>query len=313
MEVLHVSEALHGKRLDIALTVHDKVSSRAEAQRIIKSGSLTINNSTVKISPNRKVIIGDLISFSIPDQEPSTSVPIPGNLDIVFEDDYLVVINKPKGMVVHPAAGHFDDTLVNYLLHHTKLANSDPIRPGVVHRIDKDTSGLLVVAKSLQAHESLAKQFSEHSIARRYQAICWGEPDRQSGTIDEPLGRHPVDRKKFAIRENGKEAVTHWKLIESFEYLSLIECQLETGRTHQIRVHLNSIGHSILGDPVYGRYRNFGTKIPRELEGLLKNYNGQALHAKRLGFLHPHLDEWMEFESEIPEDMRQVLNALENI
>ncbi len=311
MEVLRVEEASDSLRLDIVLTSHEKVSSRSEAQRIIKNGNITINHSDEKTSPKRKVKTGDLIEFTVPPLPPTNITPVAKSLDIRFEDDHLIVLNKPKGMVVHPSTGHYNDTLVNYLLFHTTLSNKDPVRPGIVHRIDKDTSGLLVVAKDNHSHEHLAKQFFHHTIERTYEAIVWGEPDQPVGKINKPIGRHPSDRKKFAVRESGKQAITHWKSLKKLRYLSLLECKLETGRTHQIRVHLSSIGHPLLGDKVYGRYRNFGNKLSQETINLLKQCEGQALHAKSLGFLHPFRDERMIFESESPQYMKRIIEALE--
>ena len=312
MEVLRVEESLDGQRLDIVLASHEKVSSRAEAQKIIKLGHLTVNESDEKITAKRIVKSGDVIEFTILPPPPSDLVPVAHPLDIVYEDDLLIVLNKPSGMVVHPSAGHFNDTLVNYLLHHTRLAKNDPVRPGIVHRIDKDTSGLLVVAKDLKTHEHLAKQFFHHTVKREYEAIVWGVPKQPSGRIEAALGRHPVDRKKFAVRQQGKQAVTHWKVVKKFKYLSLIACRLETGRTHQIRIHMSSIGYPLLGDSTYGRFRNYEKKISSTTLALLKAYQGQALHAKKLGFIHPGTGQWMHFESDNPKEMQAVISALES-
>ena len=312
MECFWVLEADDSKRLDIVLASHEKIASRSEAQRIIKSGSLSINGSSEKISPKRSVSAGDRIEFTIPEPPPSDLVAVEKQLNIEFEDDHLIIVNKPSGMVVHPAAGHHTDTLVNYLLHHTHLPENDPTRPGIVHRIDKDTSGLLVIAKDPYTHEHLANQFFDHSIERTYQAIVWGIPAQPTGTVDQPLGRHPSHRKKYTIRPNGKRAVTHWKLLQKLIYLSLIECRLETGRTHQIRVHLSSIGHSLLGDTLYGRYRNYEKKLSSNTVNLLKRYKGQALHAKSLGFIHPASNNWVRFDSEIPDEMKAIITAMEN-
>lgn len=310
MEELRVEETDDSKRLDVVLASHDKVSSRSEAQRIIKSGNVSINETDLKITPKRIVKKGDLIRFTLIPPEDTTIIPVEKKLNIVFEDQHLLVVNKPRGMVVHPSAGHYNDTLVNYLLHHTSLSDFDDSRPGIVHRIDKDTSGLLVVAKNNKIHEDLSKQFFYHSINRLYYAIVWGTPKVISGTVDKPIGRHPSDRKKFSIRESGKNAVTHWKLLESYKYLSLIECQLETGRTHQIRVHMNSISHPLLGDAIYGRFRNYGNKISPDLFKKLKEFEGQALHAKMLGFEHPESKKWLEFDSGLPLEMETLLNVL---
>ncbi len=311
MENLVVEETFDSTRLDIVLSNHPEVSSRAEAQRIIKSGSVKINDSDEKISPKRKVRTGDIVIFSVLPPPQSSLIPVPFDLDIVFEDQHLIVVNKPCGVVVHPAAGHHSDTLVNYLLHHTGLSNVNQTRPGIVHRIDKDTSGLLVVAKDNKTHENLAKQFYHHQITRKYEAIIWGVPKDIKGTINQPVGRHPVNRKKFAIRENGKNAITHWRVLRNYKYLCLVECRLETGRTHQIRIHMNSIGHSLLGDPLYGKYRNYDGKLPKESIAILKGVTSQALHAKSLGFTHPISGNLMRFETPLPDNMQGVISNLE--
>jgi 23S rRNA pseudouridine1911/1915/1917 synthase len=312
MELFRVSTTLDHKRLDVVLSSHPKISSRAEAQRLIQAGVVQINDSGEKVSPKRIVRTGDVVTFELLPLPVSTVIPVPFDLDIPYEDPYLLVVNKPKGVVVHPAAGHTTDTLVNYLLHHSKLSGKDPIRPGIVHRIDKDTSGLLVIAKDNATHDHLAKQFFEHSIQRIYYAIIWGVPKQSSGVIDQPLGRHPKNRKKFTIREGGKRALTRWKMVKPFRYLSLIQCELETGRTHQIRVHLSSIGHPLLGDSVYGSFKHYAEKFSPELKSVLKTYDGQALHAKSLGFIHPHSEEWIECHSDLPEGMTVAISALED-
>ncbi len=311
METLQVEEREDSKRLDIVLASHQKVASRSEAQRIIKSGKIKINASSEKISPKLKVKRGDLIEFTVIPPASTDILPVAKPLDIQYEDDYLIIINKPSGMVVHPSAGHYNDTLVNYLLYHTTLSDKDPVRPGIVHRIDKDTSGLLVVAKDNRTHDNLAKQFFHHTIERTYEALVWGTPEQPVGKIDKPLGRHPSDRKKFAVREHGKNAVTHWKTVLKLKYLSLIQCRLETGRTHQIRVHLSSVGHPLLGDKVYGRYRNYANKLSKDTVKLLKQREGQALHAKSLAFQHPKEGKWIRFEIERPEYMNAIIKAMQ--
>jgi len=311
MERLSVSEALNQKRLDVVLSTHSKIASRSEAQRHIREGVVQVNHSHERVSAKRLVHSGDIITFTIMPQQISELVPVPFNLDICFEDEYLLVVNKPRGVVVHPAAGHANDTLVNFLLHHTRLPGLDPLRPGIVHRIDKDTSGLLVIAKDTTTHEHLAKQFFNHSVSRIYQAIVWGVPIPLEGMINKPLGRHPKNRKKIAIREDGKSAVTHWKVIKSFHYLSHLQCRLETGRTHQIRVHLSSMGHPLLGDTLYGSFRQFAGKFPEELRTQLRKTEGQALHAGSLGFVHPKTGEWLEYHSDLPEDMKNLLATLD--
>jgi 23S rRNA pseudouridine1911/1915/1917 synthase len=228
-------------------------------------------------------------------------------LDIVFEDDHLLIVDKPAGLVVHPAAGNLDGTLVNALLHHCagRLSGIGGVaRPGIVHRIDKDTSGLLVVAKTDPAHEGLSRQFAAHSIDRRYNAIVAGLPAAK-GTVDAPLARSPHDRKKVAIQPHGKRAVTHYSLVEVLRRAALVECRLETGRTHQVRVHMASIGHPLLGDPVYGRNRPEHRDVLKRIA-----FDRQALHAAHLGFIHPVTSAPMAFESKMPHDMQDLFTAL---
>ncbi|NQU63468.1 MAG: RluA family pseudouridine synthase [SAR324 cluster bacterium] len=311
MESFRVPDALNQKRLDIVLSSHEKICSRAEAQRLIHAGIVQINRSTEKATAKKPVKAGDIITFNLLPQSVSEVVPVPYALDILFEDPFLLIVNKPSGVVVHPAAGHTSDTLVNFLLYHSKLSGKDPIRPGIVHRIDKDTSGLLVIAKDNKTHDHLAQQFFEHTILRIYQAIVWGVPKQSNGIIDKPLGRHPQNRKKITIKENGKRAKTLWNIVKTYRYLSLVECSLETGRTHQIRVHLSSIGHPLLGDLVYGSFKNYAQKFPAVLKSTLKACDGQALHAKSLGFIHPKTGKWLEYHSDLPKEMRSVIQALE--
>ncbi len=311
MEYLRAGKCHDSKRLDIVLSSHEKIFSRSEAKRLINDGRVKVNGSDDNVAPKRIIRTDDVIEFSAAPPVVSELIPVPYPLEIVYEDKHLLIVDKPTNMVVHPSIGHHSDTLVNYLLHHSKLSNTDATRPGIVHRIDKDTSGLLVVAKDNDTHEKLARQFRLHEISRKYEAIVWGVPDRQKGVIDQPLGRHPVDRKKFAIKSGGKRAVTHWRVLKRFDHLSLLECTLETGRTHQIRVHLSSIGHSLLGDPVYGRFRHYAKKYPQDVVSVLKQSTSQALHAKSLGFLHPQTHEWMEFQSPLPAEMQRVISTLE--
>ena len=310
METIVVDENLVSKRLDVALGEHPKIASRSKAKKMIKKALVCIGNSTEQLKPNRILKRGDTIVFTITPVVNTNLVAVPFDLDILYEDDYLLVVNKPKGMVVHPGAGHQSDTLVNYLLHHTRLSNIDATRPGIVHRIDKDTSGLLVAAKDNRTQEQLAQQFAAHNVDRKYRSIVWGVPKVRNGIIDKSLGRHPVHRKKFAVRENGKFSVTHWRIMEEYRHLSLLECRLETGRTHQIRVHLSSIGHPVLGDGVYGRFRQFARHYPENLRQILAEFSGQALHAKTLGFVHPRTNKHIHFDSQLPKDMQSVTSAL---
>lgn len=273
--------------------------SRSQVQIWLKEQQVTVNGDIVR--SNYKVKSGDQIEIKIPEPEElvieAENIP----LTIVYEDQDVAVIDKPQGMVVHPAAGHSNGTLVNALMYHIKDLSSinGVIRPGIVHRIDKDTSGLLMVAKNDKAHESLAEQLKEKTSVRKYLALVHGEIGHEKGEINAPIGRSKVDRKMQAVIETGKPAVTHFEVIERFKDYTLIELQLETGRTHQIRVHMKYIGHPVAGDPLYGPRRT--------LEG-----NGQFLHAKTLGFVHPSTGEYMEFESPLPEIFKKTLEQLED-
>ena len=274
--------------------------SRSYLQKLLKDQAVDVNGKTVKA--NYKVQPGDRILLEIPDVEEPDIQPEDIPLDILYEDDYLLVVNKPKDMVVHPAAGHAGGTLVNAVLWHCKghlSGINGVLRPGIVHRIDKDTTGALVICKDDTVHRNLAEQLKTHSIKRRYRAVVQGNLKEDEGTVNGPIGRHPIDRKKMAINyKNGKEAVTHFRVLERFGGNTYIECRLETGRTHQIRVHMASIGHPLLGDTVYGSSKN-----PYHLQG-------QALHAMVLGFDHPVTGEYMEFTAPLPEYFLQLLDKL---
>jgi 23S rRNA pseudouridine1911/1915/1917 synthase len=313
MEWMIVDAALDNRRLDIVLASHEKVASRSAAQRIIRDQTVFVNEEETASPSSRIVKSGDRIAFSSISRPQTALAPVFYPLDILYEDSYLIVVNKPAGIVVHPGPGHHGDTLVNFLLHHSRLSNKDADRPGIVHRIDKDTSGLLVVAKDNVIHDHLAGQFAERTVKRRYEALVWGVPPQDSGTVDASIGRHRTDRKRFTIRADGKPSLTHWRIIKSFRYLSLLECRLETGRTHQIRVHLNSIGHPLVGDPVYGRYRDLGNRIPEELRRQLKRDDGQALHAKTLGFTHPVSGQTMRFKCPLPPRIQSIVTQLESM
>lgn len=295
-------------RLDKALAEATELS-RERIKGLIAEGAVTVGK-TVARSASAKVQGEERFAIVLPPPEPLAAEPQDIPLDVVFEDAHLVVVNKPAGMVVHPAAGNPDGTLVNALLHHCagQLSGINGVaRPGIVHRIDKDTSGLLVVAKSDAAHEGLARQFADHSITRRYLAVCAGHPNPPAGTIAGRLGRSDRDRKKMAVlpddTSRGKHAVTHYETLKALTHASLIECRLETGRTHQVRVHCASIGHALLGDPVYGR-------TPKALRPLLEElgFARQALHAARLGFRHPISGESLDFCAEPPSDMRELID-----
>lgn len=288
-------------RIDKYITEAGFDLTRSRIQGLISDGNITVNDKNVKA--NYKIRENDVIKILIPDAVP---VDIPAEdipLNIVYEDDDLLIVNKPKGMVVHPAPGHYTGTLVNALMYHCKDKLSGingELRPGIVHRIDMDTTGLLVICKNDKAHNFIADQLKEHSITRKYQAIVYNAFKDEEGTIEGNIGRHPNDRKKMTITPNGKEAVTHYKVLKNLGKYTLIECQLETGRTHQIRVHMTSINHPLLGDEVYG---------PKNCP---YNLQGQVLHAKTLGFIHPTTKEYVEFDSELPEYFQKLVDNLSN-
>ncbi|MBA9085255.1 23S rRNA pseudouridine1911/1915/1917 synthase [Fontibacillus solani] len=274
--------------------------SRSQIQLWIESGDITVNGDVVKA--NYKIAEGDRITLLVPEAEAVEIEPEDIPLDVYYEDVDVIVVNKSRGMVVHPAPGHSSGTLVNALMHHCKDLSgiNGELRPGIVHRIDKDTSGLLMAAKNDKAHASLAAQLKEHSVTRKYFALVHGNVNHDQGTVDAPIGRDPHDRKMYTVQErNSKHAVTHFHVVERFGDYTLLELKLETGRTHQIRVHMKFIGHPLVGDPMYGRSK--GIKM-----------DGQALHAAVLGFIHPSTGEYMEFAAPIPEDMEHVLHALRN-
>ena len=298
-----------GWRLDRALADALPTLSRERLKALIRAGALESGGASLR-DPATKVKGGEAFTLTVPDPEPAHNEPQDIPLVIPFEDEHLLIVDKPAGLVVHPAAGNREGTLVNALLHHCagRLSGIGGVaRPGIVHRIDKDTSGLLVVAKTDVAHEGLAKQFAAHSIDRRYLAIVNGVPKAAEGTVDAPLARSTHDRKKIAIVEGkrGKRAVTHWKRLKVLKVSALVECRLETGRTHQVRVHMASIGHPLLGDPVYGR----GKSVHRQLLNQL-DFDRQALHAAGLGFTHPVTKARLSFESALPSDMQELFTAL---
>lgn len=284
--------------------INDRMAdvSRSYIQKLIKDNRVTVDLKPVKA--NYRVKEGERVEVGLPEPVSLDIEPQNIPLDIVYEDEDVLLINKPKDMVVHPSAGHMDGTLVNALLYHCKDSLSSingVMRPGIVHRIDKDTTGLLIICKNDKAHNCIAEQLKIHSITRRYQAIVWNNLTADEGVVDAPIGRHPVDRKKMAINyKNGKTAVTHYKVLERFGKYTYIECELETGRTHQIRVHMTSIGHPLIGDSVYGPDRQpFKTQ-------------GQVLHAKVFGFIHPTTGQYMEFEVPLPEYFENILEKLRN-
>lgn len=289
-------------RIDRFISERMADTSRSYIQKLIKDELVTVDSKVVK--SNYKVKEGEWVKIVLP--EP-VSLDIEAEnipLDILYEDSDVLLVNKPKDMVVHPSAGHVTGTLVNALLYHCKDSLSSingVMRPGIVHRIDKDTTGILIICKNDKAHNCIAEQLKVHSITRRYHALVWNNVTDDTGTVDAPIGRHPVDRKKMAINhKNGKHAVTHYKVLERFGQYTYIQCELETGRTHQIRVHMASIGHPLVGDPVYGPAKQPFKTV------------GQMLHAKVFGFIHPSTNEYMEFETDLPEYFQLILEKLRN-
>jgi 23S rRNA pseudouridine1911/1915/1917 synthase len=294
-----IDQAYAKDRIDKYITEswEDEVS-RSQVQLWITSGHVKVNGKAVKA--NYKLAAGDQLEVTVPEPSAVEIIPEDIPLDVAYEDRDVIVVNKPRGMVVHPAPGHSSGTLVNALMYHCKDLSgiNGELRPGIVHRIDKDTSGLLMAAKNDKAHASLAAQLKDHSVTRKYVALVQGNVSHDQGTVDAPIGRDPQDRKMFTVTDkNSKHSVTHFIVLERFGDYSLLELQLETGRTHQIRVHMKFIGHPLVGDPVYGRSK--GIKM-----------NGQALHAKVLGFVHPSSGEYMEFTAPIPADMEELLTNL---
>lgn len=298
LERFLIGEAEAGERIDRFLAERVTGMSRSQLQILIENGSVWVHDKQVK--PNYKLRAGDEVFLTLPEPEPTEVEPENIPLEIVYEDRDVIVVNKPRGMVVHPGAGHMKGTLVNALLYHCKDLSgiNGVLRPGIVHRIDKDTSGLIMAAKNDNAHLSLVGQLKAHTVTRKYIAIVHGVVSHDLGTIDAPIGRHPVHRLKMAVvKTGGRHAVTHFAVLERFKAYTLLECKLETGRTHQIRVHMEFIGHPLAGDPIYGPKRTL-------------NIGGQALHAQVLGFNHPRTGEYMEFSSGIPPDMTRLIHEL---
>lgn len=301
--IIQIEEEQESTRLDLVLSLNLPETSRSFIQKLIEDGRVKVNGRT-ELSKKKKVAAGDELEITIP--EPTVlnveaeNIPI----DIVYEDDDVLVVNKPRGMVVHPAVGNYTGTLVNAIMYHCgdRLSGiNGVIRPGIVHRIDKDTSGLLMIAKNDMAHESLSAQLKEHSITRIYTALVYNNFSEDEGTVDAPIGRDPKNRLRQAVTtQNSRNAVTHYRVLERFGKYTLIEAKLETGRTHQIRVHMSYIRHPLVGDPVYG---------PKKQEF---NTDGQLLHAGVLGFVHPGTGEYMEFRRDIPEEFIRVLNSIRN-
>jgi 23S rRNA pseudouridine1911/1915/1917 synthase len=300
--VFDITPEMEDERIDKCLSSYMEDLSRSYIQKIIKEGNVFVNDKAVKA--NYKCKVDDSVRFIIPQAVEPDIMPQPIPLDIIYEDKDILIVNKPKNMVVHPAPGHYDGTLVNAIMYHcgSELSGINGVmRPGIVHRIDKDTTGSIVVCKNDESHKAIAELLKTHDITRKYRAIVYGNIKEDSGTVNAPIGRHPNDRKKMAINErNGKNAVTHYKVLERFGNYTYIECQLETGRTHQIRVHMASIAHPLLGDDIYSSH-----KSPFKLEG-------QVLHAMTIGFIHPTTGEYVEFEAPLPEYFEKILSVLRN-
>ena len=295
-----IEDEMQGTRLDMVLSLVIEEASRNHLQKLIEAGEVTVNN-TVNDSKKYKVKTGDVIKVAIPEPVSLDVNPEDIPIEIIYEDEDLLVVNKPKGMVVHPAAGNYTGTLVNAILFHCKSLSSinGVIRPGIVHRIDKDTSGLLMIAKNDMAHRSLAEQLACHSITRAYRAVVYNNLKEDEGTVNAPVGRDPKNRLKMAVtRLNCKEAVTHYKVLQRFGAFTYIEARLETGRTHQIRVHMAYINHPLLGDAVYGPKKK------------ALGIESQMLHAKLLGFHHPKTGKYMEFDSELPKEFANIIKKL---
>ena len=302
-ETLILTADQAGERVDVFLSRSIENMTRSAAAKLLEEGAVLLCGKPVK--KNYKMSIGDALEVTLPEPEPVEAIPQNIPLDVVYEDDDVIVVNKPVGMVVHPAAGHPDGTLVNALLYHcgTSLSGiNGQLRPGIVHRIDRDTSGLIVSAKNDMAHQKLADQLQDHSLYREYEAVCVGNLKEDRGTINAPIGRHPVDRKKMAIdQKNGRDAVTHYTVLARYSGFTHVQCRLETGRTHQIRVHMASTGHPLLGDIVYGSKKPY--------PGLA----GQCLHARKLTFIHPRSGERMTVECALPAWFEQVLTKLDKM
>jgi 23S rRNA pseudouridine1911/1915/1917 synthase len=322
---LQITAAERGERLDRVLAQRQEGFSRSRLKALILAGAVAIDGNTVR-DPSRCVNLGESVRIAVPPDEPAAPAAENIPLSIVYEDDALIVIDKPKGLVVHPAAGNRSGTLVNALIAHcgASLSGIGGVkRPGIVHRLDKDTTGLMVVAKTDRAHRALSAQFADHGrsgpLERAYLAFVWGAPTRPKGTIDAPIDRHPKARDKQAVRIGGREAITHWERLETYpgaggkSVASMMSCRLETGRTHQIRVHLAHIGHPLLGDTVYGPgFKTKAALLPEKARKALEDLGRQALHAHILGFKHPETERVLHFKSPLPGDLARLRNSLKD-
>lgn len=309
-----VTEKEKDSRLDLFLAEREADMSRSQATRAINEGRVTVNEKKAKASQRLKV--GDTVRFMKPEPSPYHVSPEDIPLHIIYEDPYFLIVDKPAGMVIHPAPGHYDGTLVNAILFHCRDLSGigGVLRPGIVHRLDKDTSGLLVVAKSDEAHRGLASQFKEHRIKKTYKVLVHGNIKGEQGLVDLPVGRHPVDRKKMSVRSRkGKEALSRWRVCERYGVATLLEVNIETGRTHQIRVHLNALGYPVVGDRVYGKKGNVKEDRYSDMTRKLKNMERQALHAYRLSFLHPVTGKPLDFISPLPSDMADLCASIKGV
>tara|TARA_Y200000002_G_scaffold357033_1_gene339260 strand:- start:143 stop:1120 length:978 start_codon:yes stop_codon:yes gene_type:complete len=315
-----VEESENNLRVDILINKREKLISRTRIKNLILKGKLKLNNEKIT-SPSKKVLKGDKLNLKIPEPKEASLKPYNYKLEIIYEDEDLLVINKPAGIIMHPGAGNYEKTIVNALINYNKSSLStigDELRPGIIHRIDKNTSGLVVIAKNNQTHENLSKQFSDHTIIRVYQLLIWGKLRPSSGRIDTYITRSSKNRQLMEVsRSKGKQAITNYKTIEIFEndkspILSLVECKLETGRTHQIRVHMNYMGNSIVGDDKYKKKYKKIKNIDLSLENLISKLSRQFLHAKTLGFIHPSSKKEMIFSSVLPKELNNLLKMLRN-